>query len=58
MRGDLATFLRRFQGHTELAGYFTESILKQIFLALDYLHTSCQVIHTGKTPERHSNLCY
>jgi serine/threonine-protein kinase SRPK3 len=32
-------------------GCFTETILKgalkQLFLALDYLHTECQLVHTG-----------
>lgn len=32
---------------------FTEDLLKsglmQIFLALDYLHTECKLVHTGKT---------
>ena len=31
---------------------FTEDLLKsglmQIFLALDYLHTECKLVHTGK----------
>ena len=48
MREDLATLLRRFKGRTELAGYFVKSILKHMFLALDYLHTACHVIHTGR----------
>lgn len=25
-------------------------VLKRLFLALDYLHTGCKIIHTGKTP--------
>jgi len=32
---------------------FTEDLLKsglmQIFLALDYLHTECKLVHTGNT---------
>lgn len=32
---------------------FTEDLLKaglmQVFLALDYLHTECKVVHTGAT---------
>lgn len=32
---------------------FTEDLLKaglmQVFLALDYLHTECKLVHTGKT---------
>ena len=34
-------------------GCFTEDLLKaslkQLFLALDYLHTECNVVHTGAT---------
>lgn len=32
--------------------------LKQLFLALDFLHTECRIIHTGKDQSAYNSLIY
>lgn len=42
----IKTFLRRNPIH-RLPTVVLAVVLRQVFLALDYIHTECQIIHTG-----------
>lgn len=43
------TFLRRNPAE-KLPSAIVAFVLRRLFLALDYLHTECQIIHTGFWP--------
>ena len=48
MMMDLATLHGMFRGVQKLPGYLVKAITINMLLALDYLHSECHIIHTGK----------
>ena len=49
LRENLKTFLNRTPGYKFPLPFF-KPLLVQLFYALDYLHTTCNVVHTGILP--------
>ena len=47
LRESLGKYCQRWQGHVMPPEIF-KIILQEILQALDYLHTECHIIHTGK----------
>ena len=48
MKMDLATFNQMCRGELRLPVYLVKALIENMLLALDYLHSECHLIHTGK----------
>ena len=54
MRETITDFQLRSGG--PLASYFVKPLIAIVLTGLDYLHTKCRIIHTGKQPARNNSV--
>jgi len=46
---DMLKFHNKYLGIVQFPPYLIKSVTRRMLLALDYLHTACHVVHTGKS---------